>query len=100
MKIRNGAVIAAAGALAAFGGLAVNAVDLAPEAHACSSGAGGFTGWGGGSYCDDQQYGDGSYDHCVSVSVLGFGGQQCGRVCPPPPGSSIPAPPPPAGGRC
>jgi hypothetical protein len=30
-----------------------------------------------GEYCDGYTYEDGSYDHCVSVTVLGFGGTQC-----------------------
>lgn len=52
---------------------------------------GGWTPWGGGSYCDGNPYPDGSYDHCVSVSVLGFGGTQCYRVCPPDPSNpSVP----------
>ncbi len=46
---------------------------------------GGRTPWGGGTYCDSNPYADGSYDHCVTVSVLGFGGTQCSRVCPPDP---------------
>ncbi len=46
---------------------------------------GGWTPWGGGTYCDSNPYPDGSYDHCVSVSVLGWGGTQCSRVCPPDP---------------
>jgi len=38
-----------------------------------------------GEYCDGYTCEDGSYDHCVSVTVLGFGGTQCNRVCPPDP---------------
>ncbi|UXA08695.1 hypothetical protein KXD96_11855 [Mycobacterium sp. SMC-2] len=39
----------------------------------------------------DDRDPDGSYDHCVSVSVLGFGGTQCYRVCPPDPSNpSVP----------
>jgi hypothetical protein len=31
----------------------------------------------------DKNYGpDSSYDHCVDVRVLGFGGLQCNRVVP------------------
>ena len=42
-------------------------------------------GWG--EYCDGCTYEDGSYDHCVSVTALGFGGTQCNRVCPSDPGN-------------
>lgn len=74
------AVVAAAAALLA-GGLAV----ATPALTAPSGCQGGWTPWGGGSYCDSGAYEDGSYDHCVSVTVLGFGGTQCNRVCPPDP---------------
>jgi hypothetical protein len=48
-------------------------------------------GWG--EYCDGYIYEDGSYDHCVSVTVLGFGGTQCNRVCPPDPANpAVPLP--------
>jgi hypothetical protein len=40
---------------------------------------------GGGEYCDGYTYENGSYDHCVSVTVLGFGGTKRNRVCPPDP---------------
>jgi hypothetical protein len=54
---------------------------------------GGWSPWGGGNYCDGTTYADGSYDHCANVTVLGFGGMQCGRVCPPDPTSpAIPLP--------
>lgn len=71
-------VIALCAAALSAGGIAL----AAPPAEACSAGNGGWTPWGGGSYCDDNAYPDGSYDHCVSVTVLGFGGTQCNRVCP------------------
>jgi hypothetical protein len=75
-------VIAVLAALMSTGGIA-----LAAPAHAeCEgSGQGGYTPWGSGSYCDGDTYQDGSYDHCVTVIVLGFGGTQCNRVCPPDP---------------
>lgn len=81
-----GAALIAAGLPA--GGIAL----AAPAAADCSGGQGGWTPWGGGSYCDGGTYEDGSYDHCVSVTVLGFGGTQCNRVCPPDPGNpAVPA---------
>jgi hypothetical protein len=79
-------IIALSAAALSAGGIA-----LAAPAEACSAGNGGWTPWGGGSYCDDGAYPDGSYDHCVSVTVLGFGGTQCNRVCPPDPAN--PGPP-------
>lgn len=71
--------------------LAVGAIALAaPVSSQCQ---GGWTPWGGGEYCDGYIYEDGSYDHCVSVTVLGFGGTQCNRVCPPDPANpSVPLP--------
>jgi hypothetical protein len=94
--IKKGIIILGAGVLA--GGY----LGVAGTANAQPNCQGGFSPWGGGSYCDGQGYSDGSYDHCANVSVMGFGGMQCGRVCPPPPGSSIPAPWPGTGpgGRC
>ncbi|OBI10602.1 hypothetical protein [Mycobacterium sp. E2497] len=59
---------------------------LAPADNVPTAGCqGGWSPWGGGTYCDGNPYPDGSYDHCVSVSVLGWGGTQCYRVCPPDP---------------
>jgi|SRR5271166_2049253 len=82
-------VIALSAAALSAGGIAL----AAPPARACSAGNGGWTPWGGGSYCDDNAYPDGSYDHCVSVTVLGFGGTQCNRVCPPDPANpALPLP--------
>jgi hypothetical protein len=57
------------------------------HADPCGGGGGGGGGWpGGGGYCDSAPYADGSYDHCINVRVLGFGGWQCNRVFPPAPG--------------
>lgn len=62
------------------------------KAQGCASGYGG--GWGGGGYCDYDYWPDGSYYHCATVYVLGFGGTSCGRVCPwPDPGNASPPPP-------
>jgi hypothetical protein len=68
-------------------GLSAGGLALAAPAEAdCAGGGnGGFTPWGGSSYCDGSPYEDGSYDHCVTTIVLGFGGMQCNRVCPPDP---------------
>jgi hypothetical protein len=74
---------------AALGVAALSAGGIALAAPAgadCGGGGnGGWTPWGGGSYCDGNTYPDGSYDHCVSVTVLGFGGSNCWRVYPPEP---------------
>lgn len=74
-----------------------------PAVQAMPNCQGGWSPFGGGGYCDGTRYMDGSYDHCVNVSVLGFGGMQCGRVCPPVPDNpAIPLPWPGPGpeGRC
>ena len=87
------------GALALVGSY----IGAAAPASAMPNCQGGWSPWGGGNYCDGQTYGDGSYDHCANVTVLGFGGMQCGRVCPPAPDNpAMPAPWPGAGpgGRC
>ena len=44
---------------------------------------GGYTPWGGGEYCDMDFWDDGSYLNCHRVIVMGFGGTNCNRVCPP-----------------
>lgn len=78
-------------------------VGFAGPAAAVPGCQGGWSPYGGGSYCDGQAYGDGSYDHCANVSVFGFGGMQCGRVCPPgaeSPAIPAPWPGPGPGGRC
>jgi hypothetical protein len=68
-------------------------IALAGPANAMPYCQGGTTPWGGGNYCDGASYSDGSYDHCANVVVLGFGGMQCGRVCPPDPTSpALPLP--------
>lgn len=78
MKTRK--VLAALGiAGAVAGGLAVAAPA---SAEGCASGNGG---WGGGGYCDGDYWPDGSYEHCVQVYVLGFGGASCNRIYPPAP---------------
>ncbi len=75
--------------ITAVGAAALSAAGIAlaaPAAADCGGGGnGGWTPWGGGSYCDGNPYQDGSYDHCVSVTVLGFGGTNCQRVYPPAP---------------
>jgi hypothetical protein len=55
----------------------------AANAQGCASGYGG--GFGGGGYCDYDYAPDGSYMHCETVYVLGFGGTNCFRVYPPAP---------------
>ena len=83
--------IAAISGAAALVGSA--AVAFAAPASAMPNCQGGNTPWGGGTFCDSQSYSDGSYDHCATVNVLGFGGTQCGRVCPPDPANpAVPLP--------
>jgi hypothetical protein len=96
----NKFALLAASAVIALGGMAVETYDATPSHADGCAGGGGFG--GGGGYCDNAWWPDGSYQHCVTVYVLGFGGTSCGRVCPPPPGSAIPAPypGPGPGGRC
>ena len=88
--------VAAAAAIGIFGGLAVETFDVSP-AHADTCGGGGSP-FGGGAYCDGDFWPDGSFNHCVQVYVLGFGGTSCGRVCPGNPPAPYPGPGP--GGRC
>jgi hypothetical protein len=64
-------------------------IMLATPASANPMCQGGWTPFGGGNYCDGANYADGSYDHCATVTVLGFGGTQCGRVCPPDPANPV-----------
>jgi hypothetical protein len=95
---KNG-IKTAVGVLALVGGY----IGFAAPASSSPMCQGGWSPYGGGSYCDGQGYGDGSYDHCANVSVLGFGGMQCGRVCPPAannPAIPLPWPGPGPDGRC
>ena len=76
------------GTAALVGGVTAGIVVAGPASAVPSGCQGGWSPWGGG-----QTYGDGSYDHCANVTVLGFGGMQCGRVCPPDPANpAIPRP--------
>jgi hypothetical protein len=80
-------VIAVLGTASAIGAAVI---ALAGPASAVPTGCqGGWSPFGGGSYCDGATYADGSYDHCANVTVLGFGGMQCGRVCPPDPANPV-----------
>lgn len=80
-----------ASGLAVLFGAGVLALAAPAQAEGCASGNGG---WGGGGYCDTDYAPDGSYNHCVTVDVMGFGGSQCNRVYPPPPpGPDAPPPP-------
>ena len=85
--------IAATAAISTFAGLAVETAVAAPAQAQCAFG--GFGGFGGG-FCDADYWPDGSYNHCVTVAVFGYGGS-CDRVCPPAAGGFIPAP---YAGRC
>ena len=57
-------------------------VALAPPSQATGCGSGGSP-WGGGGFCDTDYRPDGSYMHCESVYVMGYGGENCFRVFPP-----------------
>ena len=87
--------ILAAATIATTTGLAVQTIDPSP-AHADGCAYGGFGGFGGG-YCDTDYWPDGSFYHCVTVAVFGYG-STCNRVCPGNPPAPYPGPGP--GGRC
>ena len=55
--------LAAAAAIATFGGLAVETVAASPAQAQCAYG--GFGGFGGG-FCDSDYWPDGSFNHCVT----------------------------------
>lgn len=93
--MRKLAISVAAAALIA-GGMAVETYDASPAHADGCAGGGGFG--GGGGYCDNDYWPDGSFQHCVTVYVLGWGGTSCGRVCPGNPPAPYPGPGP--GGRC
>ena len=76
-SVKTRKVLAALGiAGAVAGGLALAAPA---NATGCAYGNGG---WGGGGFCDSDYAPDGSYMHCESVYVMGFGGSNCFRVHP------------------
>ena len=79
LHARKFLALIALGALLAFSYMAAAAPA---NAVGCSSGG---SPWGGGGYCDTDYWPDGSYMHCVTVYVMGFGGSQCNRVYPPAP---------------
>jgi hypothetical protein len=58
------------------GGLALAAPS---QAQGCAS---GYAAGNGGGYCDFDYAPDGSYTHCETVYVMGFGGTNCYRVYP------------------
>lgn len=68
------------GALIAAGSLATPQAHAAPGA--CVYGQGG--GFGGGGYCDGPMQANGTFYHCETVYVLGFGGTNCFFVRPVP----------------
>ena len=71
------AVVSAMIGAGVFGATTVSA----PKAHACTINQVTIAGNGGG-YCDNPAGADGTWIHCESVYVLGFGGQNCFRVRP------------------
>lgn len=74
--------VAAAGVAAAMGaGLAFAAPAQAAPGD-CVPGV--YTPWGGGGFCDGPPFPDGTWMHCETVFVLGFGGTNCFRVRPVP----------------
>ena len=69
--------------IGALAGSTIIAAGLAFAAPAQAAPCGGGMALGnGGSQCDSEPYADGSFDRCVSVYVLGFGGWNCYRVYP------------------
>jgi len=64
---------------------ALVAATVTPTANAmpgqCAYGNGGF---GGGGFCDYAPNPDGTWMHCETVYVLGFGGTNCFLVRPVP----------------
>lgn len=70
-----------AGALIAAGAIAATE----PEAHASPGQCGQGFGFGsGGGFCDGPMQPDGTFHHCETVYVLGFGGTNCFFVRPVP----------------
>lgn len=65
----------------AMGAIVAGGLAFAPSAQALPCGGGGGFG-SGGSQCDSAPAPDGSFERCVSVYVLGFGGWNCHRVFP------------------
>jgi hypothetical protein len=73
--------ILAAGATLA----AASLLALAPVGHASPGQCGqGYAGGNGGGFCDGPPRADGSWYHCETVYVLGFGGTNCFWVRPVP----------------
>lgn len=65
-------------------GLVAGGLPAAPVAQAQPCG-GAMAFGSGGSQCDGPVNPDGSFERCISVYVMGFGGWNCFTVFPPPP---------------
>lgn len=79
--MKNNTVLASLAAVAAVGSMLL----ASPEAEAMPGQCGqGFAFGSGGGFCDGPPAPDGSWMHCETVYVLGFGGTNCFRVRPVP----------------
>lgn len=79
--MKNNTVLASLAAVAAVGSMLL----ATPEAEAMPGQCGqGFAFGSGGGFCDGPPAPDGSWMHCETVYVLGFGGTNCFRVRPVP----------------
>lgn len=79
--MKNNTVLASLAAVAAVGSMLL----ASPGADAMPGQCGqGFAFGSGGGFCDGPQAPDGTWMHCETVYVLGFGGTNCFRVRPVP----------------
>lgn len=71
--------------LAVGAALATTAMIVVPAAQASPGQCGqGYGGGSGGGFCDGIPQADGSWYHCETVYVMGFGGTNCFWVRPVP----------------
>lgn len=78
-KVQRLASLALLGAI----GAAASVIITAPHAESSPGQCGqGYVGGNGGGFCDGQPAADGTWLHCETVYVLGFGGTNCFRVRP------------------
>lgn len=79
--MKNNTVLASLAAVAAVGSMLL----ASPEADALPGQCGqGFAFGSGGGFCDGPAAPDGTWMHCETVYVMGFGGTNCFRVRPVP----------------
>jgi hypothetical protein len=79
-RINRFLILMAIGAFLAAGGI-VTAADADAMPGQCGQ---GYAFGSGGGFCDGPQAPDGTWMHCETVYVLGFGGTNCFRVRPVP----------------